>query len=336
MTTGQLESKSDAGLTALPASSACAQLCRSAEIICPSVILIGIDIEGHILWMNEQARAVLYGLPPTHKTDTIFQLIETVDHPALTSNLRTLVRTCVNAVQIAFHLKTPMGKAPYLRGHIITTPKNPDGTDTYVISVHAVTPYSSEDDHFHKIIHQALEATIVHRDGKVLYANQKSADIFGVEDHQKMLDIPDFHSFIHPHDKDLFEQRDNHTKSEGISSEEFECRLISEKEKITWVRCRIGTIMWNGRPATVTTFIDITDKKSEEHAQREREKLFTRILEISPDVVAISDCESGEYLWVNTAFSKFFGIPAKEVYGRTSLELGIWHSLNNGHSFWKF
>ena len=53
---------------------------------------------------------------------------------------------------------------------------------------------------------------------------------------------------------------------------------------------------------------------------------FRLIFQASPDIVTITERDSGRYLDVNAGFERILGYGRDEVIGRTSLELGIWAS----------
>ncbi len=56
---------------------------------------------------------------------------------------------------------------------------------------------------------------------------------------------------------------------------------------------------------------------------RESEEKFSKAFRTSPDVVSISELETGRYVEVNEAHEKIFGYPRSEVIGRAPLELGL-------------
>jgi len=53
---------------------------------------------------------------------------------------------------------------------------------------------------------------------------------------------------------------------------------------------------------------------------------FATIFRTSPDLIAISEKNTGKFLEVNDAFERALGYTKEEAIGRTSLELGIWLS----------
>ncbi len=64
---------------------------------------------------------------------------------------------------------------------------------------------------------------------------------------------------------------------------------------------------------------------SQREVRRSRLK-FSTIFRSSPDVIAMTDRATGEFLEVNDAFERVIGHTAGEALGRTSLDLGTWES----------
>ncbi|MFA6363490.1 PAS domain S-box protein [Methanoregula sp.] len=71
-------------------------------------------------------------------------------------------------------------------------------------------------------------------------------------------------------------------------------------------------------------FRDITRRKMDEDAIRAAQEKFSTIYLQSPDVIWISELESGRFIDVNNAAERIFGYTREEFIGRNSLNLGIW------------
>ncbi|HWA24280.1 MAG TPA: PAS domain S-box protein [Lacunisphaera sp.] len=68
---------------------------------------------------------------------------------------------------------------------------------------------------------------------------------------------------------------------------------------------------------------DVTKQRRAEQALRESEVRFATAFRVSPDIMSISDFETGRYLEVNESHERVFGFSRAESIGRTPLELGI-------------
>lgn len=69
---------------------------------------------------------------------------------------------------------------------------------------------------------------------------------------------------------------------------------------------------------------DVSEHVAAAEALRRSEALLSHLVTTSPDLITLTDFETGRYVMVNDAFERFSGWCSAEAVGRTSLELGIW------------
>jgi two-component system, cell cycle sensor histidine kinase and response regulator CckA len=69
---------------------------------------------------------------------------------------------------------------------------------------------------------------------------------------------------------------------------------------------------------------DITERKKTEEALRKSEEKFFKVFHSSPDSIALTSLETGQFAEVNKGFERMFGYSRDEVLGKTTMELGIW------------
>lgn len=73
----------------------------------------------------------------------------------------------------------------------------------------------------------------------------------------------------------------------------------------------------------VSVVEDITLRKQAEWALKESEDKFSKAFRTCPDVMSITDFETGRYLEVNDAFEKVFGYTRDEIIGHSPVDFGI-------------
>ena len=66
---------------------------------------------------------------------------------------------------------------------------------------------------------------------------------------------------------------------------------------------------------------------------RRSEAMLSHLVATSPDVITLTDLQTGRYAMVNRTFERQTGYSAAEVVGRTSLELGIWRHPQDRERF---
>jgi PAS domain S-box-containing protein len=94
-----------------------------------------------------------------------------------------------------------------------------------------------------------------------------------------------------------------------------------------WVEASASPLFRAGELApyrVVATYDDITQRRQAEVALRASEEKFSKVFELIPEVVTVTDLDSGHYVDMNQAWVPVSGYTREEALGRTSVELAIW------------
>jgi len=177
---------------------------------------------------------------------------------------------------------------------------------------------------------------VLHRDGRVLDANEAAAAMFGYGHAQQMLGaaMARFHQGASEQTSQerIALLRDLPSGEAlpliGLQLTGVDGRQISVKA--TAVRANIG-----GHPAVLSIYIDETGQRAAARAQQRSETLLRQVVTMSPDVITLTDLETGRYEMVNESFFRLTGYAANEVLGHTSAELGIWASPQDRERLWR-
>jgi PAS domain S-box-containing protein len=101
--------------------------------------------------------------------------------------------------------------------------------------------------------------------------------------------------------------------------------LIRRKDGEMRVGLRFATRVEIGGVQHVLSIMrDITEQKKAEAALRASEEKFSKAFHASPDSIALSKMETGEFIEVNEGFEHISGYSREEAIGRTAMELGLW------------
>ena len=95
---------------------------------------------------------------------------------------------------------------------------------------------------------------------------------------------------------------------------EFE--LIGPGGRPTHIESSAVPIRYQGSPALLAVWRDVTSRKAAESALRENEELFRGTFDFSPIGQTMSDLDY-RYLRCNEAFCRFLGYPERELVGRS-------------------
>ncbi len=169
------------------------------------------------------------------------------------------------------------------------------------------------------VVENANEGIVVSQDGFLKYANPKAEKITGYPE-EVLLSRP-FIEFIHPDDRDMVMERYFKRLKGDHLPNVYSCRLIDGEGNVKWLELNAVLITWMGRPASLTFFSNITERKRAE----ERLRLFESAIRQTKDSIIITtakpDQPSSKIVFVNPAFTEMTGYTADEVICKPSLIL---------------
>jgi len=151
---------------------------------------------------------------------------------------------------------------------------------------------------------------------EVVYLNQQAADQMGISRNGSYRTL-DFYADRNDRERILAEL---HRKG-GINQVEIQLRTATGR--VFWAYLSVQQILMEERPALITAFVDISERKQAELHLRQSEQRFSRMFHSSPAASFITALEDGCVLEANAACATLLGRPSGELVGRTMVELGL-------------
>jgi PAS domain S-box-containing protein len=169
------------------------------------------------------------------------------------------------------------------------------------------------------VVENANEAIVIIQDGFIRYVNPKATKITGYTEEE--LTSRPFIDFIHPDDRDrAMERYLRRLKGDSLPNV-HSTRIIDGEGNMKWLEINAVLITWMGRPATLSFFNNITERKKAEESLR----LFEAAVQQASDSIIITTANpvrsSSKIVFVNHAFTAMTGYTAEEVIGKPSLIL---------------
>ena len=163
---------------------------------------------------------------------------------------------------------------------------------------------------FRNIADQSLMGICIVQDDVIKYANQRMADINGYTLEEIMNWQPkEFYETIATESLD-FASEQAKKKQLGLPDAipQYQLQIIKKSGKKIWIENFSKTISFNGRPADLTTFFDITDKKKAEQKLKESEEILRATLESTADGILVVNVK-GQVTHTNSKFADMWHIP---------------------------
>jgi PAS domain S-box-containing protein len=200
---------------------------------------------------------------------------------------------------------------------VVATPfsvKQSDKPNGYLVQLLDVTDRKlmldklrQSEERYRELAEKSLLGIAVFQDGKIVYANQKAADIAErpLEEYLEW-DTMEWAQYIYPDDMEMvLESYSNRMEGKDVPSD-YEFRVVKPDEDISWIHMFASDIIWDGQPATQALILDITETKKAEQALETSESQFRAIVENA--IVGVFRTKiNGEILYVNDALATILG-----------------------------
>ncbi len=170
---------------------------------------------------------------------------------------------------------------------------------------------------FRTLAEAAVVGVYIYQDGIYTYINPRAAEIMGytVEEALGKLGPKDI---VVPEDMPFLEVEIQKRLSGEVPSMHYEVRSIRKDKKLIYCEVYDARITYQGRPAIMGSFIEITARKEAEENLRESEEKFRMLTETS--LVGVYVLQDNVFKYVNPVAARMFGYSVDEVIDKIGPE----------------
>jgi PAS domain S-box-containing protein len=181
---------------------------------------------------------------------------------------------------------------------------------------------------FRRLVESMPDGVLIHRDGRIVYANRSFGGLLGYDDEATLRGRP-VDDLVAPEELPVVRARRRRVLEEGEAAPPQEVTLLRRGGSRQVVESVAMGAEFEGAPAVLVVVRDLTERIRAEEALRFSEAKFSGIVSISADAI-ISVDESERITVFNTGAEKVFGYAQEEMLG-APLELLIPKSARAGH-----
>ncbi len=183
---------------------------------------------------------------------------------------------------------------------------------------HTITEalHRSEERYRHVVEHSG-EGMLVVQDGRFVFVNGRAAELVQM-DIQDMMREGYLHR-IHPDDRALVDERRRRRLVGEEVPNRYEIRIVWPDGQVRWLDIGVTVVPWDGAPATLTFFSDVTERRLADEALRrswaEREAILNNTL------VGMALTVERKIQWANRRFGDMLGYTVADLLGHDGRRL---------------
>ncbi|MEK8030364.1 PAS domain S-box protein [Ideonella sp. DXS29W] len=199
--------------------------------------------------------------------------------------------------------------------------------------VHVRDALKATETRFHDLFRRIPQALVLHRDGVVMDANPAAVALFGYQDLHSMLGAALLGFYAEGDDRDRAQARLRQIEglAPGQTLPASEYRLRPARGRALIVQVSSAAVDVEDGRATLSIYTDETERREAEQAVKRSEAFLSHLVSTSPDLITLTELDSGRYTMVNPAFERVTGYSAAQVLGRTANDFGLWADLDDRH-----
>jgi PAS domain S-box-containing protein len=274
-----------------------------------------VTLDGDVLYINPKCKELFEIDHTLGKQDALLLWANPDDRQIWLQEIKSK-----RAVQnFEMHLKTKTGKEIWALGSGIFFQYQ---NQTCVLSTHhdisevkqIQEKLRESEAKYRTLVEGSLQGVVIAKDKPVrlCFANAAMKSICGYGPEELLHMSPqDLAALVHPDDRERFFGNFRRRLSGEPVSSLAEYQLLHKDGGITITMCQSSAIVYMGESATLTMFIDISEKKKAD----EQFKLLSRAVEASPVSVTVTD-RDGNIIYANPFFTSITGFSFEEVRGK--------------------
>jgi two-component system sensor kinase FixL len=174
---------------------------------------------------------------------------------------------------------------------------------------------------YRSVVEGSLQGIMIHQDETICYANDALARMFDYESAEELVGRPLWQTFVRPENRAELEERTRRLMNGESVPPHPGWQAVGKLSRLIWVSTSASRIEWQGRPAIVSFYLDVTEQKRAEEALRTSETRLRTLLEGLENVAVQAYEADGTITYWNKASERLYGYSGEQALGRDVVEL---------------
>ncbi|MDZ7919833.1 PAS domain S-box protein [Rhodoferax sp.] len=151
------------------------------------------------------------------------------------------------------------------------------------------------EERYRAVIDHVDSGMVVLQGDHLVYANRRAAELSGMSP-EDILKVGFLHR-VHPDDHELIQDRRRRRLAGEDVPTRYEIRLLFDDGSVRWLELGVSVVPWNGTPATIIFFTDITERKGMTLALYQSQERYRAVIEHSGEGMLV--VQDGRFVFAN-------------------------------------
>ncbi|HEX9061662.1 MAG TPA: EAL domain-containing protein [Clostridia bacterium] len=194
--------------------------------------------------------------------------------------------------------------------------------------LHTENDLAESERHYRNLVETSPQAIILHQDGEIVYTNQTAVQLTGAASIEELLNVK-LKDIIHP---DYWEDEEQRTKMALLHSKQnfIEQKLVRLDGREIEVLSNIICVTENKKPAFMSLFSDITERKKIEYELIEAESKYRSLVESA--LIGVFLIQDNKIKYVNPYIESLIGYSLEELIAMNIMNLVTQWELSSKNS----
>ncbi|MBT4489328.1 MAG: PAS domain S-box protein [Rhodospirillaceae bacterium] len=176
------------------------------------------------------------------------------------------------------------------------------------------TPRDS-DNHFRELVESSLQGVSILDQSQRYFANRAYVEMLGYDSVEELMEKVVAIDVFPPYERDRVRERLGQRLTSGGQAEPFEADMVRRDGSIVTALIMGRRIEWHGKPAILSTFVDVTERTQAEEALKRSEERLRALIENALDTITIVGTD-GTILFESPSVERVLGYKPEELVGR--------------------
>ena len=168
---------------------------------------------------------------------------------------------------------------------------------------------------YRELLDNSMQGVIVFQEMQIAYVNQAVTESLGYSRGElETLTVPEIIIRVHPDDRRMFQEKLQTQRENVPPPQRYPLRIIQKNGDTRFLEARTVSMKFQGKPALMTTVIDVSDIKKAEAEVQESERIQRTILNASDALVFLMDTND-VIISANQNFMKRMKVSADAIPG---------------------